>query len=181
MVKNKGQFKKGYTWRKPKPYWGKDWLYNQYVELGKSSGDIAKEFGCIDTNILYFLKKFKIKTRSISEARKEKYWGQSGADNPMWNMKGELNPNYKGGVTPERQLFYQSKEWKMACSFVWKRDNALCQRCGIKKNVGMPFHIHHIIGFADVELRADTNNLILLCESCHHWVHSRGNKNHDYL
>ena len=78
MRNNKGQFKKGFTWRDEKPYWKKEWLINEYITLCKSSSDIAKEQGCLDTNIQYFLKKFGIKTRSISEARKEKYWGQVG-------------------------------------------------------------------------------------------------------
>lgn len=180
MRNNKGQFKKGHHWRKPKPYWNKQWLVNEYLTLGKSSSDIAKEQGCLDTNIHYFLKKFGIKTRSVSEARKKKYWGQVGVDNPMWNKRGELNPRWLGGITPERQSFYTSQEWKIACSKVWKRDNAICQRCGIEKS-DMPFHIHHIKSFADKELRADINNLILLCEACHQWVHSKGNKNYDYI
>jgi len=181
MKKNKGQFKKGCHWRKPKPYWDKKWLINEYITLGKSSSDIAKEQGCLDTNIQYFLKKFGIKTRSISEARKKKYWGQVGVDNPMWNKRGELNPRWLGGITPERQSFYVSKEWKTACSKVWKRDNATCRRCRMKRNSDMPFHIHHIKSFKNMETRADIDNLILLCEACHQWVHSKGNKNNDYI
>ena len=181
MRNNKGQFKKGFTWREPKLYWDKKWLYEQYVIFGKSSQDIAKEQGCLDTNILYFLLKFGIKRRSISEARKVKHWGQKGVDNPMWNKKGELNPNYKGGVSPERQAFYSSKEWEKVCSQVWKRDKAICQRCGQKRNTDIPFHIHHIKTFADKELRADLDNLILLCEPCHWWVHSKENKNYEYI
>lgn len=178
---NKGQFTKGYTWRTPKPYWDKGWLYRQYVVLGKSSADIAKEFGCRDSNIQYFLKKFNIQARTTSETRRLKHWGQTGVDNPMWNKKGEFNPNYKGGITPERQSFYVSREWKSACSHVWKRDNATCQRCGIKRNTDMPFHVHHIKSFSDAELRADADNLVLLCEACHRWVHSKGNLNNDYI
>lgn len=181
MKNNKGQFKKGYTWREPKPYWNKKWLYKEYVINKKSTSEIAKEQGCRDTNIQYFLIKFNIKRRTVSETRKVKYWGQSGVDNPMWNRYGELNPNYKGGITPERQLFYQSREWKTACRTVWKRDKATCQRCGLYRDVDMPFHIHHIKSFKEKDLRSDINNLVLLCESCHHWVHSRGNKNNDYL
>jgi len=166
MRNNKGQFEKGFTWREPKPYWNKKWLFEQYVVFGKSSQDIAKEQGCLDTNIQYFLSKFGIKRRSISEARKVKHWGQEGVDNPMWNRKGELNPNYKGGISPERQAFYSSEEWKKG---------------GQKKNTDIPFHIHHIKSFADKELRTDSDNLILLCEPCHWWVHSKENKNHEYI
>ena len=181
MRNNKGQFKKGFTWRTSKPYWKKEWLFNEYVNLKKSTTDIAREQGCLDTNIQYFLIKIGIKRRSVSEARKIKYWGQVGVDNPMWNKKGELNPNYKGGISPERQAFYSNKEWKNVCNKVWKRDKTICQRCGIKKETDMPFHIHHIKSFSDKDLRTNINNLILLCEPCHWWVHSRGNKNNDYI
>lgn len=181
MKQNAGQFKKGYTWRSRKPYWDKQWLNNEYVGNSKSASQIAKEQNCHENNIFFWLYRHGIKTRSTSEARQIKYWGQSGVDNPMWNKKGELNPNYKGNITPERQSFYVSQEWKKACSAVWKRDRAVCRRCGIKKETDMPFHIHHIKGFKDKELRADINNLILLCEMCHQWVHSKGNKKNDYI
>jgi len=181
MRNNKGQFKKGFTWRKPKPYWVNKWLFNEYITKEKSAEQIAKEQGCHKNNIYFWIHKHNIKARTISETRKIKYWGLSGVDNPMWNRKGELNPMWKGGITPERQAFYQSQEWKTVCSKVWRRDKAICQRCGLEKETDMPFHIHHIKSFQDKELRAELNNLILLCEACHQWVHSKGNKNNEYI
>jgi 5-methylcytosine-specific restriction enzyme A len=181
MRNNKGQFKKGFTWRQPKPYWDRDWLFNQYITMGKSAEEISKEQLCKCNNIYYFLNKFNIPIRTISEARKLKYWGQFGSDNPMWNRFGELNHRWQGGITSERQAFYQSREWKNACSKVWGRDKGICQRCLIKKDGGMPFHIHHKKSFKDKELRADVDNLILLCEACHQWVHSKGNVENDFI
>jgi 5-methylcytosine-specific restriction endonuclease McrA len=101
----------------------------------------------------------------------------------MWNKRGELNPRWLGGVTPERQSFYTSKEWKAACSFVWKRDHATCRRCGIHRDESkdIPFHIHHIVSFADKNLRADPSNLVLLCETCHQFVHSKRNTKNEFL
>jgi 5-methylcytosine-specific restriction enzyme A len=96
---------------------------------------------------------------------------------PFWD-KEWLTKEY---ITPERQSFYVSQEWKRVCIAVWKRDNATCCRCGAEEKTDMPFHIHHIKSFRDKELRADINNLVLLCESCHQWVHSKGNKNNDYI
>lgn len=181
MRNNKGQFKKGYTWRDEKPFWVKEWLVKEYVINGKSAGRIAKEQNCHENNIYFWLLKHKIKTRKMSEIRKNKHWGQHGPDNPMWNRKGELNPRCLGGITPERQSFYISQEWKSVCKQVWERDKAVCQRCGLKKGSDMPFHIHHLKSFKDKELRADMNNLVLLCEACHQWVHSNGNKNNDFI
>ena len=181
MKNNKGQFEKGYTYRQPKPYWDREWLLLEYVEKNKPANQIAEEQGCTENNVLYFLNKHEIPRREMRVIRGNKHWGLVGVDNPMWNKKGELNPNWRGGITPERQSFYQSQEWKDACVEVWRRDKALCQRCGIKKGTDMPFHIHHIEGFASKELRAILSNLILLCEGCHQWVHSRKNVAHDFI
>lgn len=176
-----GRFLKGYTYRKEKPFWNKEWLLDEYVTKEKSAKDIAIEQKCHRNNILFWLQKHNIKARNVSESRKLKYWGQSGEDNPMFNKRGELSSNWKGGITPERQEFYQSIEWKKACGFVWKRDNALCQRCKIKNNEGVPFHIHHIVSFKNKEIRANPDNLILLCKICHNYVHSKSNKHREFL
>lgn len=177
------QFKKGQHWRKYQHFRDRDWLFNEYIEKKRSSADIAKDFGVTDAAIIFWLKKHDIPRRTVSIARSVKHWGLNGHDNPMWNKRGELNHNWKGGVTPERQLFYQSQEWKKACSFVWKRDNAACQRCGMRKSdsMDMPFHIHHIVSFSDKLLRADADNLVLLCECCHHFVHSSKNIDNEFL
>ena len=85
------------------------------------------------------------------------------------DKRGENSSNWNGGITPERQEFYISDEWKKACSEVYKRDNAQCQRCGNKDNL----HVHHIVTFANKKLRADIDNLVLLCAKCHRFVHSK--------
>jgi len=183
MRKPNGQFSKGDHWRKPQAFRGKDWLVKNYTTLRRSTGDIAIEFGTTDGAILFWLHKHGIPRRSISEARAIKHWGAAGTDNPMWNKRGELNPRWLGGVTPQRQAFYASGEWKAACVAVWKRDGARCRRCDMHRNDSqdMPFHIHHIVSFADKELRAEPTNLVLLCEPCHHFVHSKRNIEYEHL
>jgi 5-methylcytosine-specific restriction endonuclease McrA len=183
MRKPNGQFGQGDHWRPYQMFRDKEWLYANYVTMSRSTGEIAAEFHTTDSAILYWLHKHGIPRRSVSEARKLKHWGLSGSDNPMWNKRGELNPRWLGGVTPERQGFYTSRAWKMACSTVWKRDKATCRRCGLRQqdSPDMPFHVHHIVSFADKELRADSDNLVLLCETCHQFVHSRRNINREYL
>ncbi len=101
----------------------------------------------------------------------------------MKGRRGALTTNWKGGVTPERQAFYSSPEWKSAVKSVWKRDLATCQRC-LKKNSGKQryaFDIHHIVSFSARELRAELSNLVLLCERCHYWVHSSENINREFI
>lgn len=102
----------------------------------------------------------------------------------MKGRKGADTPNWKGGITPDRQKVHGSPEWKSAIKIVWKRDNATCQRCGLrhgKKRIFGQFDIHHIKDFSHVELRCVPSNLVLLCEKCHYWVHSLENKNKDFI
>lgn len=183
MTKNSGQFKKGQHWREVQLFRERAWLVENYVVKERSAGDIAQEFSVTDAAILFWLRRHKIPRRTVSQARSIKHWGAVGVDNPMWNRKGELNPRWKGGVTKARQLFYVGQEWKKACREVWKRDDAKCQRCGLDHRVdpGVPIHVHHLESFAVVELRADTTNLILLCEPCHLFVHSKKNTHREYL
>jgi len=99
----------------------------------------------------------------------------------MRGRKGADTPNWKGGITPERQAFYQTDEWKRVERAVKKRDKHTCQRCGKLKVRGEPFDIHHIVSFICVELRAVESNLVYLCEFCHYWVHGRENINKEFL
>jgi hypothetical protein len=39
----------------------------------------------------------------------------------------------------------------------------------------------YIVSFAVVELRCDMDNLVLLCHSCHRFVHSKNNTAREYL
>lgn len=183
MAKNSGQFKKGQHWREHVVFREKDWLIENYVLKKRSAGEIAAEFSVTDAAILFWLRKHGIQRRTVSEARGFKHWGLSGSDNPMWNRLGELSPRWLGGVTAERQAFYASQEWKSVCSEVWKRDKATCQRCGLVRDtdLGIPFHIHHVTSFAVKALRAEASNLLLVCEPCHQWIHSRRNVNREYL
>jgi 5-methylcytosine-specific restriction endonuclease McrA len=183
MRKQNGQFGKGDHWREPQAFREKEWLVANYINAQRSTGEIAAEFGTTDAAILFWLRRHEIPRRTVAQARAIKHWGQEGEDNPMWNKRGELNPRWLGGVTPERQDFYTSRAWKDACRTVWGRDKGICQRCGIKHKeaLDIPFHIHHIVSFADKDLRAEPGNLVLLCEVCHWFVHSRRNLNGEFL
>lgn len=99
-------------------------------------------------------------------------------------QEGVHSPSWKGGVTKERQSIYSSEEWKKAVKRVWNRDDATCQRCGMKKSINTDnkFHIHHLYPFADYDyLRKNTDNLVLLCRDCHLFVHSNKNKFSEFM
>ncbi len=175
------EFKPGHHWRKERPHWNREWLFNEYVLHGRSATEIASEMGCTENNILYFLHKHEIPVRSISEARQLKHWGASGKDNPMYGRSGASNPNWQGGITAERQSLYASREWKKAVRQVWKRDRATCRRCGRVARKHGHFHVHHMVSFATESLRIHLDNLLLVCKPCHSWIHSRKNIDGDFL
>lgn len=173
------EFKPGEHWRPAQLWWDKEWLVREYVEKGRSASDIAKDLGCVDGNILYWLKKHGINRRTVSEARAKKHWGVIGIDNPMFGRSGAANPNYRGGTTPERQLVYASGEWHALIRFVFARDNYCCRRCGAAPRL---IHAHHIMPWADhPDRRLDPDNLMTLCMPCHWWVHSRRNTTRLFL
>jgi 5-methylcytosine-specific restriction protein A len=61
-------------------------------------------------------------------------------------------------------------------SFIYQRDNNKCQEC----NLGFEMwesQVHHIIPVSNGGTD-DTNNLILLCKSCHTKVHQDGCENY---
>jgi len=107
-------------------------------------------------------------------------------DHVLKGRRGENHPSWKGGSSPVRQAFYASDEWKSACVSVWQRDDAKCQKCGLDHRSidrdTKKFHVHHIFGFTRYPLlRADPNNLALLCDTCHRWVHSKKNVHKEWI
>jgi 5-methylcytosine-specific restriction enzyme A len=176
------EFKKGEHWRPHQRFREKDYLEREYVECKRSAAEIAAEWGVHCNAIMFWLTRHGIPRRSMSEARAVKKWGARGVANPMYGKRGAQVPSWKGGVTPERQAFNSSLEWKAVSVAVYERDRDTCQRCGKRwGRRGRRFPIHHIVPFAVVALRADPGNLLVLCTKCHGFVHSRKNINRDYL
>lgn len=103
----------------------------------------------------------------------------------MKGRRGPDTPNWKGGHTPERQAFYSTPEWKECVKAVWQRDNAICRRCGLDHRTilrgTIRFELHHVDSFAIVERRADPSNVLLICNPCHKWIHSKKNKRRLFL
>jgi len=56
--------------------------------------------------------------RNASETRKIKHWGLSGNKNVMYGKIGELNPHWMGGITPDRQKYYNNIKWKKVSQYV---------------------------------------------------------------
>lgn len=195
---------KGYT---------KEFLIKEYIINGKSANQIAREIKRDVKSVHRWMMNYNMKLRprgtdygqnfkkghtmnvgyKHSDATKEKIRQRmSGSTNlphlrgkPHYLTIGDRKPaSWKGGITPERQAFYSTVEWKEAVKTIWKRDNAICRRCGKKHNTKThrgKFAIHHIISFVNKKERANSNNLILICRNCHLWIHSNKNINKDFI
>lgn len=99
-------------------------------------------------------------------------------------QEGKHPASWKGGITPERQAFYATEQWRKVEKYVRERDNNTCQLCGMKQpeDCKRQFHIHHIYKFDKNErLRAHPDNLVVLCHKCHMFVHSSKNTEHKFM
>lgn len=89
--------------------------------------------------------------------------------------KGDRNPNWQGGISKLPYSFEFAEELK---EFIRKRDNRICQNCGMSeeehfKVFNQRLHIHHI----DYNKQnAHKTNLISLCLQCN----IRANYNRQY-
>lgn len=177
------EFKPGQHWRPAQPFRVREWLEREYLIAGRSTSDIGAQFGVGATAILFWLKKHGIPARTMAQARALKHWGASGEANPMFGKRGAEVPSWRGGATPERQAFHGSQEWADASLAVWRRDCGICQRCRLaaKEAKGKRFDVHHIEPFQVRELRAVVSNLVLLCRTCHRFVHSKANIAREHL
>jgi hypothetical protein len=129
------------------------------------------------------LSEFRIGKLASPETKKKMslaHMGKNTGKDNYWF--GKQSPNWKGGVTPEKQLFSGQKKWKQCCKFIWKRDNATCQRCRERFNhTQQTFEVHHIRPFWTGKQRTAYSNLILVCRKCHTWIHSKKNLNRNFI
>ena len=92
---------------------------------------------------------------------------------------GHLNPQWKGGLTPQNKLIrgsYMYREWRIN---IFRRDRYTCQKCGSRSMRGkrVELHPHHIKAFSKYpDLRFDIDNGKTLCSSCHNNLHFSNNR-----
>lgn len=190
----------------------KEWLIDQYFNQNKNCNEIGKEIGRNGKSVWGWFKLYEIKINkrganwrnnlaydgSFWEGRKHKNESKDKIrqarinegskpvlkDGKHWlHHEGAIHPNWKGGISPERQGVYSSKEWVECVKAIWKRDNATCQICKHHQSNfrETKFHIHHIESFMIREKRMDIDNLVLLCPTCHRFVHSKENINQIFI
>lgn len=83
----------------------------------------------------------------------------------IW-ARGKNHWNWRGGITPERQKLFSSKEYKQWRASVFERDNYTCVMCGDES--GGNLEADHVFPFAMFpKHRFDTDNGRTLCTKCH--------------
>lgn len=171
----------------------KEWLYHQYVELGKSYQQIAKETSRDFTTIYYWIKKHNIPARKNCnksgyelnknivhckncgvEIFRNKY-RRTINTNHYCSKKckyeysvGENANNYTGHpVDQDARTSTAYRNWRTS---VVERDNYTCAECGAKRKL----HVHHLLPYSEhKDLRLDIDNGITLCSKCHLELHRK--------
>ena len=85
--------------------------------------------------------------------------------------KGENNPNWRGGITPENARIRAGNEFRLWREAIFARDNWTCQKC---EKRGIKLQSHHIRNFNKYpDLRFAIDNGIAFCENCHREFHKQ--------
>lgn len=152
-------------YRKNASYKSETWLRDQYLTRRRNVPEIAAKCNVNVSTVIRYMKRYGIERRTTKQSLKGV---QAGAKNPAW----------KGGVTPERQRLYKQGGWREFVKQIYARDNYTCHRCkrGVSGDGPRAAAAHHVKSWAGhTELRFDWSNIVTLCRSCHHWVHSKAN------
>lgn len=123
----------------------------------------------------FYGRRHSTQTRAVlsEKASVPKPWLR-GERNGMAGRTGELNPNWRGGSSPERQRLYSGAAWRKLRRQVLARSK-VCEQCGGPDEL----HMHHVKAWASYpDLRLDPANIVLLCRDCHYDKHRKGGVRH---
>lgn len=138
---------------------------NRINLLGKRFGKllVTSIYGSVNNQIYWNCKcdcgNECIKLGSLLSQGKTKTCG-----NRMIHFKGEDNPNWKGGITPENTMIRTSDEYSRWRLDVYKNDYYSCVICGSREKL----EAHHIYPFSKYkDKRLSLENGITLCINHH--------------
>lgn len=143
-------------------YKNKDWLYQKYIKERLSMWEIAKLINRDHSSIHYWLRKFNIPTRTLSEAREGKFFGKN------------CN-HWRGGrwIDAEGYVQIYCPEHPHATAKRYKTEHRLV----MEKHLGRylkPWEIvHHIDGNRS---NNKIKNLFLTTRGCHKHTYADGFK-----
>lgn len=178
-----------------------------YYLKGFSTAETGRSFGVTGATVYNICKKHGVKLRSVAEGNALKWENEEFRENQInkkkgrtsaalgktWklnhikkspNIKGENNPNWKGGKTKLSTQIRMSSEYSFWRMSVFRRDNWTCQICGAKNKKGEKYifdadHIHPFSKIIDEQNITsmeeaisckqlwDIDNGRTLCRECH--------------
>lgn len=94
-------------------------------------------------------------------------------DNPMFGVRGEDHPNWKGGYESD---FRWTPEWYHTRKEALDRNGYECADCGMGQDAHVDeydreLEVHHITPVSEGGAKFDLGNLITVCMACHHERH----------
>ena len=110
------------------------------------------------------------KVSDISRIKMSEAWTDDRRSKTSERMLGKYtgtnNPNWKGGISPDRSMWQirGGNEWRIS---IFERDDFTCQECGSR---GGDLNAHHILPYRDWKDKQYSLNLmngITLCVDCH--------------
>jgi len=143
----------------------------------KTAQEIATIYSVSKKYVLDVLRNNGVKMRKPAPRKGVKVWN---AGKPYYKIRGNKNPNWKGGITSFNQKLRECIENKNWIRAIFKRDDWTCQICG--QRGGYLEVDHYPKRFADIisenKIRTytaarkckelwDTNNGRTLCLKCH--------------
>ena len=125
---------------------------------------------------LHWSKRPEVKAKLIKTLRHDNWLGKkrpamTGKNHWFYGKKrpemtGKNNPNWRGGISKERDRIAHTLEYKLWRKAVFERDNYTCRFCGQR---GGKLEADHIKPwFLYPELRFAIDNGRTLCKECHH-------------
>lgn len=177
-----GQMCKAAWQRRARPV-TREWLEQKYLAEKLDCNTIGRLINRDPKRVWEWLREWDIPTRSRGFTKGRK-WTRPSPLRGRPGKRGEESPSWQGGITPERQALYASNEWREVVKAVFARDKKRCRRCSLSQaqaeRNGVKLHVHHVVGFRVKALRTSVDNLVLLCKTCHLFVHSRLNVNREF-
>jgi hypothetical protein len=151
-------------------------IIEMYIN-GKTSRYISHQFSSNTKTILNILRQNNVLIRKASKPLGTPSWNKG---KEYLQIRGNKNPNWKGGITKLNQVIRHCFEYKTWIKSIMERDNYTCVFCGIKGN---NLEIDHFPKrFCDIireekinsyetakssKVLWDINNGRTLCVSCH--------------
>lgn len=128
----------------------KDLLYEMHITKNMSLSEMKHEIGCGVLLICKWMILFDIPFRADK------------------NSKRKI----------DALCYWLTSKWVSIREDIKNEQQNKCMKCG--NEIINKYNIHHLITANISTFRYDKNNLIMVCEDCHKWIHSKKNKNKEY-